>query len=99
MPTAVTELPARLEPPRKRWTRAELDALASTGLFDQQRLELIEGELINKMGKLPPHVNSLVLLMKWLTGVFGWGFLYPEAPIDVAPEDNPTNEPQPDLVV
>ena len=30
---------------------------------------------------------------------FGEQFINPEAPIDVAPEDNPTNEPEPDLVV
>ncbi len=30
---------------------------------------------------------------------FGEQFVNPEAPIDVAPEDNPTNEPEPDLVV
>jgi Uma2 family endonuclease len=99
MPTAVTELPAGSEPRRKVWTRAEVDALASSGLFDQQKLELVEGELIDKIGKLPPHVTSLMRLMRWLTGVFGWDFVYPEAPIDVAPQDNPTNEPQPDLVV
>lgn len=30
---------------------------------------------------------------------FGERFVNPEAPIDVAPEDNPTNEPEPDLLV
>jgi len=99
MPTAVTELPARSEPRRKVWTRAEVDALSTSGLFDQQRLELIEGELINKMGKNQPHVTSLVLLLEWLMGVFGGRFVFQEGPIDVAPEDNPTNEPQPDLAV
>src|SRR5208337_2388545 len=31
--------------------------------------------------------------------VFGARFVNHEAPIDVAPEDNPTNEPIPDLIV
>jgi Uma2 family endonuclease len=31
--------------------------------------------------------------------VFGWSFVNAEAPIDGAPEDNPTNEPVPDLIV
>jgi Uma2 family endonuclease len=99
MPTAVTELPPRAEPRRKLWTRAEVDALSSTGLFDQQNFELVEGELINTMGKLPPHVTSMLLLMKWLIEVFRVDFVRPESPINVAPEDNPTSEPQPDLVV
>jgi len=39
------------------------------------------------------------LLFAWLIQVFGGRFVNSEAPIDVAPEDNPTNEPQPDLIV
>jgi len=99
MPTAVTDLPAKLDPPRKLWTRQEYDDLYSSGLLNSQRLELIEGELIDKMGKKRPHVNSLTLLQGWLVEVFGTRPVNPEAPIDVAPEDNPTNEPEPDLIV
>jgi Uma2 family endonuclease len=83
---------------RKRWTRAECAALEASGLWDQQRLELVQGELISKMGKKRPHVNALVAVQAWLVRTFGEQFVNPEAPIDVAPEDNPTNEPEPDLV-
>jgi Uma2 family endonuclease len=62
-------------------------------------LELIEGELINKMGKKRPHTNVMVALHLWLIRVFGGEYVNQEASIDVAPEDNPINEPQPDLVV
>lgn len=102
MPIAVTEAPYRpvpAEPTRKRWTRAECNALEATGLFDQQNLELVDGELINKMGKNRPHTNALVFVHLWLIRVFGGEFVNPETPIDVRPEDNPTNEPQPDLIV
>ncbi len=99
MPTVVTDLPARLDPPRKLWTRSEYDELSSSGLLNGQRMELIEGELIDKMGKKRPHVNSLTLLHGWLVKVFGVRLVNPEAPIDVAPEDNPTNEPEPDIIV
>jgi Uma2 family endonuclease len=68
-------------------------------MFDQQPVELIEGELISKMGKKRPHVDTLTLLAEWLTRVFGGRFVNLEAPIDVAPQDNPTNEPQPDAIV
>ena len=97
MPTAVKDLPAKLDPPRKLWTRQEYDELYSSGLLNSQRLELIEGELIDKMGKKRPHVNSLTLFHAWLREAFGARFVNPGAPIDVAPEDNPTNEPEPDL--
>jgi len=99
MPTAVIELPANLDPPRKRWTRSEFDALYSSGLLPGQRLELVEGDLIDKMGKKRPHVNSLHLLHHSLVEVFGWSLVNLAASIDVAPEDNPSNEPEPDLVV
>jgi Uma2 family endonuclease len=102
VPTSVNDRPYRpvpTDPPRKRWTRAECAALESSGLWDQQRLELVDGELISKMGKKRPHVNALVAVQAWLVRTFGEQFVNPEAPIDVAPEDNPTNEPEPDLVV
>jgi len=102
MPIALTETPAPFippDPPRKRWTRAECATLEASGLLDQDRLELVEGELISKMGKKRPHVNSLTLLQGWLVQVFGLRFVNSEVPIDVAPEDNPTNEPVPDLIV
>ena len=102
MPTAITEtpsLPPPLEPPRKRWTREECDALECSGIWDQQHLELIEGELINKMGKKRPHTISLVRVQAWLVRVFGEQYVNPETPIDVAPGDNPINEPEPDLIV
>ena len=90
MPTTLTA---------KLWTRTECDLLDQAGVIDQQRLELVEGELINKMGKKRPHVNALGLMMGWLNKVFGDRFILQEAPIDVFPEDNPTNEPEPDAVV
>jgi Uma2 family endonuclease len=102
MPSVLVEVPVEkvpAGPSRKRWTRAECASLEASGLLDQQHLELVEGELIDKMGKNRPHVNALVLMQAWLNMVFGVRFVNPEAPIDVSPEDNPTNEPQPDLIV
>ena len=99
MPQAILDLPARLDPPRKRWIRAECAELEASGLLVGQKLELIEGELIKKVSKNRPHVNSGVLLLTWLIGIFGGRRVISEGPIDVAPEDNPTSEPEPDLVV
>jgi Uma2 family endonuclease len=101
MPALLTErpsLPAVQYPPRKRWTRAECERLEAAGI-DLQRVELIAGELIDKMSKNRPHVNAAALLTAWLIQVFGGLRVNAEAPIDVAPEDNPTNQPVPDLIV
>lgn len=86
-------------PPRKRWTRAECDKLESMGWFIGQRFELIDGELISTMGKNRPHVVGLLLIHEWLVSVFRFRRVQQEANIDVAPEDNALNEPEPDLVV
>jgi len=102
VPTAVTEMPYHpvpIDPPRKRWTRAECAVLETLEPWDQQRLELVDGGLIDKMGKNRPHVNALIAVQAWLVRVLGEQYVNPEAPIDVAPEDNPTSEPQPDLIV
>jgi Uma2 family endonuclease len=102
MPTVLTnapETPRPLVPPRKRWTREQCAALEASGLFEKERLELVEGELISKMGKNRPHVNALALMYRRLMKIFGESFVISEAPIDVSPEDNPTNEPEPDLIV
>src|SRR5512143_3644845 len=103
MPTIVPDtphiLPEPAQPPRKRWTRQECVALETSGIWAQQHLELIEGELISKMGKKRPHTNVMVIMHAWLLRVFGEQYVNPETPIDVAPEDNPTNEPEPDLIV
>jgi Uma2 family endonuclease len=99
MPMAVLELRVEPQPRRKLWTRAEYEDLYKSGLLDDQRLELVEGELINKMGKNRPHVSGVAMLLHWLMSVFGARLVLQESPINVAPEDNPTNEPEPDLVV
>lgn len=102
MPTVVTEVPARpapQEPPRKRWTREECAVLESVGVFDQHQVELVEGELISKMGKKRLHVGSAGRMYAWLLQILGVDFVNSEAPIDVAAADQSTNEPVPDIIV
>ena len=100
MPAIVTPLepPPPLIPRRKRWTREECQILVESGTWEIQKLELINGELISKMGQNRPHVNAFVWMMEWLLHVFGPGRVNPNTPIDVAPGDNPINEPEPDLI-
>ncbi len=100
MPSVVTqESVLSSDPPRKHWSRAECDALENAGILNGERLELVEGELISKMGKKRPHTITLTLVVAWLNRVFGAESVNWETPMDVAPEDNPTSEPQPDAIV
>lgn len=86
-------------PPRKRLTRGDCAVLEMAGQLDYQRHELIDGDLIEKMLKNWPHTYALIILQAWLAQAFGPLFVAQEAPINVSPEDNPTSEPEPDLVV
>lgn len=97
MPVAITETPVPASPRRKRWTRPEYDELFREG--PAPRLELIEGDLIDQMGKKRAHVNAMLLVAEWLEQIFGKRYVNTESPIDVAPGDNQINEPEPDIVV
>jgi Uma2 family endonuclease len=99
LPTAVTETLNPLDAPRKRWTREEIKALESMGAWDQQRPALVEGELINKMRRNRPHSIVLIYVRGWLITVLGNEFASQEASLDMAPADNPINEPEPALAV
>lgn len=62
-----------------------------------EKYELLDGDVINKMGQGIPHRRAVSYLMKWLLEGWEADRVQTQAPIDVSPEDNPTNEPEPDL--
>src|SRR5690348_5914090 len=99
MPAAFTDMPALVKPPVRRLTRADCEALSSSGLLGYENFELVDGELISTMGKNRPYTNALMALRYWLDDVFGRQRVNHATPIDVAPDDNATNEPEPDLIV
>lgn len=100
MPTVLDNAPVVVDylPPRKKWTRAELDAMESLHLVDTTGFELVEGDLISQIGKNRAHVHLVALLTHWLVSIFGVDGVNPECPIEVAESDAPTNQPQPDVV-
>lgn len=84
-------------PPRKPWTREECQACEHAGLWQGQHYELVEGELIDKMGKNMPHVFGVRRVRRFLEQAFGWERVLSEAPIGVAQQDYRTSEPEPDV--
>src|SRR5579859_3351838 len=86
-------------PRRKKWTRQEIHALAQSGGLNIERLELIDGELFDKMGKNLPHIQVLHALVELLNQVFGIDRVMHEGTVEVAVADQATNEPEPDIVV
>ena len=92
--------PLRVEPETRRalWTRESIRRAASLGFLDPERYELLDGELIEKM-KNRRHTITLRRVRQALLAFFAEEYLQSEAPIDVAPYENETNAPEPDLVV
>ena len=99
MQTIVGIVESDVEIPRKVWTREEAHTLVDLGFPNAEKLELINGELIDRMGKKRPHVIWQSRIHEWLRKTFGAERVESESPNDVAKDDNLCNEPEPDLKV
>lgn len=80
------------------WTREDCQRLAGMGLLPA-RWELVQGEIVSKMGTNLPHSMAAQRILAWLMAVFPSSWILPTCSIDVASEDNPTSEPEPDIVL
>ena len=87
-----------LFPGRKRWTYKEVDQLIATGKL-VGRYELIDGEIIDKMGQNPQHSLSIMLVMQYLLTAFDARYVRVQLPILIPGEDGETNAPEPDGAV
>ncbi len=73
--------------------------MLDAGLFVGQRLELIDGDLINKMGQNPPHAFAIQRLMAWLMGFLETDCVRVQLPMQAGGEDTLRSLPEPDLAV
>ena len=80
-----------------RWTRDQCTELEKAGVLDY-RYELIEGEIV-RMSQNMPHATLLAVVWQWALETFGRKCVVSQPSIDVSPDDNPTSEPMPDIVV
>lgn len=62
------------EPTRKRWTRDEYYRLDEQGWFQNQRVELIDGEIIQLSPPSPPHSVAVELVSDVLRKIFLEGY-------------------------
>ena len=85
-------------PNRRRWTRQQCERLVEIGEL-VGRYELIDGEIISKMGQKPPHRIVIRLLAEWLNALFGALRVQTEDPIAIPGEEGETTEPEPDVAV
>src|SRR5690349_5616820 len=82
----------------RRWTRAEYERAAALGLFRPgERLELLDGEILQKMSpQNPPHTYSILRSDRALSDAFGPGHhVRQQMPLIL----NGRSEPEPDIVV
>lgn len=101
MPAVPMPIPevAECAPPRKRFTREEFERLTATDVFAGQRYELIDGDLVDKMGQNPPHALAIRLLLKWLSSFLEGDLISLQLPMEVAGEDRKRSLPEPDFAI
>ena len=80
----------------RRWTRDEYYQLAEQGYFHDQRVELIDGEIIQMPPQKDLHAVMVSVARRILDGVFGAGYwVRMQLPLRL-PNDS---EPEPDIAV
>ena len=87
-----------LFPDRYRWTVEQCYAMVAAGQL-AGRYELLDGEVVNKMGQNPAHAMTLTRLMTLMTRIFGPEFVRIQTPIALDAPDNIYTEPEPDVAV
>ena len=85
-------------PHRYRWTVEACGRLLELGLLEG-RNEVLDGEIVSKMGQNPAHANALKRLMRVLSALFGLDLLWIQSPITLPAPDNEYSEPEPDIAV
>jgi Uma2 family endonuclease len=78
------------------WTREEAARLSE--LFPGKHYELIEGDLIDKMGQKPPHAYLIMVLNRILATAFP-GQVRIQSSIVLPDPDGQYSEPEPDVVL
>ncbi len=79
-----------------RWTREEYYKMAELGFFQEKRVELIDGEIIEMAPMKSPHATSVSLLNNELRKFFDKGFnVRSQLPLSFGK----ANEPEPDIAI
>lgn len=91
------ELPATANG-RKRWSRDECRFLENAGLL-KGRYELLDGEIVEKMGQNAQHAAAVMFVIEYLLSLFGRGRVRTQATMEVREDDRVLNRPEPDVAV
>ena len=91
-----TSVLQRDNPRAVKWTRANYRRAWEMGFFGEAKVELVWGEVIEKMPMNPPHATVLLLLQGALLQIFGNGYCVRQQSPFLAGDES---EPEPDLAV
>jgi Uma2 family endonuclease len=84
------------EPIKRRWSREEYYRMAQAGIFRDQRVELIDGEVLSMAPQGSQHFTAICLAHDALERAYGTGFVVRvQGPLAVSADC----EPEPDLAV
>ena len=79
-----------------RWTREEYHKMIAAGVFDDTRVELLDGEIWNMAGQLTPHATSVRKTTLALRDIFTEGYIVDsQLPVGITL----WSEPEPDVAV
>jgi len=78
------------------WTKSQYHQLGEMGWFQDKRVELIEGEIIQMSPISAPHWTAVVLVSETLRTVFADGYL---VVAQNSFDGGPRSEPEPDIAV
>lgn len=79
-----------------RWTREEYYKMGEIGLFDDKRVELIEGEVIEMSPVYSSHATSVTLTGEILREIFGKGWVVREEKLLSL---GANSDPEPDIAL
>jgi Uma2 family endonuclease len=80
---------------RHCFTRDEVRFLVQSSLILEGTIELIDGDIVEKMPKNEAHVYSNETIIEIMVGIFGFPHVRSQQPIAL----NTNNEPEPDIAV
>jgi Uma2 family endonuclease len=83
---------------RKKWSVKECRFLTENGLLTPGKYELIEGEIIFKMGQGRLHIAVITRIIAVLAAIFGNEAIQSQAQIGIGEIDE-FNDPEPDVAV
>jgi len=83
---------------RKKWTVKECRSLTESGLLTPGKYELIDGEIIYKMGQGRLHIAVITRIIAALAAVFGLDAIQSQAQIGIGERDE-FNDPEPGVAV